>query len=202
VAGGVFQNATLVNDAISQVSAMSSYWWGQLGTAKTNVGRTGGTTTLGTAGGGVQVFWTSNLNTNTTLTISGNAADMVILNITGSSTSGLLGSTVSTIANDIQLSGGITSDQVLFNFLGANGSSKFLTTNTGITLAGTYVIAADDYTARSTINGRLFGGQGAVSWSSLVLNSPPDAVPEPSTWAIMAGGLGALIYAARRRRKP
>jgi hypothetical protein len=201
VAGGVFQNATLVNDAIAQVNAMSTYWWGQLGTQKTNVGVSGGTTSLGVVNGGVQVFWTDRLNTNTTLTINGNGGtDMVILNITGSSTAGVLGSTTSTIANSIVLNG-IHTDQVLFNFLGTNGASKIMTLNTGVTVGGTFLVAADDYTARGNLNGRLFGGKGAVSWSSLVLDSPPAAVPEPSTWLLMGTGVAGLIYAAKRRKK-
>jgi hypothetical protein len=37
------------------------------------------------------------------------------------------------------------------------------------------------------------------SGPNLMLNFTP--VPEPSTWALMATGLGALVAAVRRRRR-
>jgi hypothetical protein len=193
VTNGTVQNASLVDTAIAQAEAISSFWASQTAVAKTNVGKTGGTTALGVLNAGVQVFSTASLATNTTLTITGNSTtDMVILDVTGN--------TANTIGGSILLSGGISADQVLINILGNAGTSKILSLNSG-TLNVDFIIANDDYTANTTVNGRVFGGDGAVAWnSSFVLNSPGDATPEPSTWILMGAGCGALIYIRKRRK--
>ena len=45
----------------------------------------------------------------------------------------------------------------------------------------------------------LFAG-GTIRYSAIARNSLPPAVPEPSTWAMMTLGLGAVAAMARRRR--
>jgi hypothetical protein len=59
-------------------------------------------------------------------------------------------------------------------------------------------LAAGDYhlDISGTFGARAFGGQYSVSLAAV------PAVPEPSTYALMLAGIGAIAFVARRRRSP
>lgn len=190
-----------VTEAVSDIKAMSNYYAGVTGNNKTFVA--GANTLNGTnaGGAGVKVFNASNnIAAGMSLTIQGDANDLVILNIGASQTA--------TFNSGITLSGGITSDQVLINYLG--------TANNGLTLDGgtygaTFIAAAGNYRVigNTTINGRVLGGTGSLTWGNnsndIRVNSPADVddagLPEPSTWVLMTTGVGALLYFGRRRQR-
>ena len=104
----------------------------------------------------------------------------------------------------ILLTGGLTSDQVLFNIIGGanlTGGHTLSINNNGDILTGTFLdpngtISMD----HSVLNGRLFGGdthnEQIVSGS--LINAPPPAVPEPTTF--IAGALLLLPFGASTLR--
>ena len=201
VTGGTAYNPTLVQAAMNQMRDISAYWAGQSGTAVTNLGS--GSNSF--SGSGVHVYSVASnslINTNSAITLTGDATSLFIFNIYSSSAN----STIPVqFRNNITLNG-IRSDQVFFNILGtATGSANYVMQNTTGTQSGVFYVAADSYNVNTTINGRLFGGKGTDNWgANFVLNAPEDVpsyIPEPSTYALMATGLGALLYAGKRRRR-
>ena len=61
-----------------------------------------------------------------------------------------------------------------------------------------------DYTLSAYVSGPVCSGCGALQLSSenaFTLRSLQGAVPEPSTWAMMLMGFGAIGYGVRRQRK-
>lgn len=96
---------------------------------------------------------------------------------------------------------GLAADQVIFNFYEANNVSmsgmnvngSILAPSALVTLSGGSVmgsVIADRFTAA----GATVGGQGFSGYAS------PGAVPEPSTWAMLILGFGAVGAAMRRRQ--
>jgi hypothetical protein len=114
----------------------------------------------------------------------------------------------------------IVSDSKIDIFMG--GSPRFQFTDlllngasiaTGFTVNGSNVLKATGYAAAGAVSlrfkadyscancwGDWFGGY--VQVTSATLPTPPatDAVPEPSTWAMMIAGMG-VVGASMRRRK-
>lgn len=189
-----FQSSQDVDKGIAEMQAMSVYWKNLAGqTAVTNLGH--GTNTLGTVGAGIQVFSTASINTNALLTISGNANDLIIINVSGSVS----------ITKGVTLSG-LNPDQVLFNILGTAGTPFTLNGGAGgESIGGDFFVVGGPYSvSNATVSGRILGGKGNISWgTSFTLTSPADTstLPEPGTWVMMLAGAGSLIYFHRRRRK-
>jgi len=139
---------------------------------------------------GNRVFDTTsvNLNNASILTINGAASDYVVVNVTDNNPA---------FNGQILLSGGITSDHVLFNMFGGN-----YTTHTG---GPTLTISLNGQTTRGifldpnggmqmnngTLLGRFFGGdvQNQQIVSGANLTAP---VPEPGSVCLAALGLVAL----------
>ncbi len=206
------QMSSFVTAATADVLAMSNYWAGigagaYSGTVTNLTLNTAGTSTLGVAANGIANISVYNASTNLTsnrlLTIQGDINDLVILNFGSSRTA-----TFNNISA-IQLSGGITSDQVLINFTSADTSANALTISGG-TVNGTFIVAGTNYrvTGTSNVNGRILGGSGTLTWgsngSTVTLDAPndidPAGLPEPSTWILMGTGVAGLIYFGRRRQ--
>jgi hypothetical protein len=130
------------------------------------------------------------------LTINGTASQFVVIDITGNSTTKLDGA--------LTLTGGITPDQVLINFLGVGGSVQGAAN--GATLAATFLIPNEAVTLNSlTINGHLFGGAAGQNFqfvSNAFINQPTLApVPLPGALPLFASGLGALGLLGWRRKR-
>jgi len=196
IRGGTAYNPSLVSAALMQVTNISAYWAVQPGTTlQANLGK--GNNTLGAIGGGVQVFNANyNINANQDITIQGGPNDLVIVNVPA-------GYSVQLGAN-ISLTGGITSDQVLFNILG--GTNNVLqTSGANKQIFADFLVRTSNYQIDAVdIHGRVLGGTGQLAFvSGGSLDAPPDATtatPEPSTWFSMAAGLGLIGAASMLQR--
>ena len=167
-----------------------------------------GTTAIvdGNALGTYRVFDTTsvNLSNSTTLTINGSAADQVVINVTDNNPA---------FDGSIVLTGGITSDHVLFNMFGGNytthmnGPTLTISTSGAIT-TGTFLDPNGGMQINhSVLDGRFFGGdvtnQQIVSGADIVAPPLPDVnVPIPAAAWLFGSGLIGLIGIARRTRPP
>jgi hypothetical protein len=127
------------------------------------------------------------------LTINGSASDYVVINVTDSNPA---------FNGSIVLTGGITSDQVLFNMFGGNygthtGGPTLTISPNGQTTTGIFLDPNGSMQINHGIlNGRFFGGD--VANQQLVSGASIFApVPEPNAAAL--GILGILTFVARRK---
>src|SRR4029077_18674954 len=105
---------------------------------------------------------------------------------------------------DVVLTGGLTDDQVLWNYTGTNNlslnnnASSFPLPDAfmGIILAPNAAISLTN----ANLDGRVFGGDSSDMSivSGDTINSPVSA-PEPSSLALLATGLFSLLGFVRRR---
>lgn len=147
--------------------------------------------------GGNRVFNVStnfNFNGNSVLTLDGQSlGQSIVLNFVGFGTAAGWGLG----SGRIVLTGGLTSDQVLWNTVGSGvpmGLNSFLPENSfsGVFLNPNGQIDVDT----TTLYGRLYGGNDSIKITGSTIN----AVPEPSTYALLGVGLfGALLLHRRRR---
>jgi hypothetical protein len=151
-------------------------------------------------GDGNRVFSTTsvNLNNASILTISGSASDYVVVNVTDNNPA---------FNGQIILTGGITSDQVLFNMFGGNytthtGGPTLTISPNGQTTTGIFLDPNGGMQFNhGLLNGRFFGGdvanQQIVSGASIFA---PANIPEPTSLAL-AGLAGALCLLRKRAAK-
>jgi hypothetical protein len=180
----------------------------------------GGTPELIAAGGSVnasagimdpngnQVFTAtiaSNFTAGTTFTINGTSSQFVVFNTV---TGGL------PFNGSIVLTGGITSDHVLFNFDAGNfntssGGDPLLMNTNGNTTTGTYLDPNGDFQITNTIlDGRIFGGDTLDSGITNSTIVAPVVVPAPPIGhglpvLLTVGGilLGARLLERGRKRR-
>lgn len=200
VNGGTVYNPTKVQAAMTEMRDISAYWASQSGFSVTGFG-TSGVNKNSFTGTGINVYTINDLiNTTNNITITGDDTSLFIFNINSSTSNNTI---PVQIKNNITLNG-ISSDQVFFNVLGsATGGASYQMSITSGTQSGIFYVAADNYNVNTTINGRVFGGVGTSNWgANFVLNAPadiPTSIPEPSTYVLLAAGLGALGYVKKRQ---
>jgi hypothetical protein len=85
---------------------------------------------------------------------------------------------------------------------GSGGANTTIHGNFWVAGGGGYTVGN---THTTTIDGRVFAGGDSsldtLTWNSGDTLSDETAVPEPGTWATMAGGAIALVWLRRRRTK-
>ena len=193
-------NVAAVETAITTAKSLSSTF-GALSGSGTPV-TINGTTTINASLGfldvssGTRVFTASSfsIGNGNTVTINGTAAQFVVIDITGNSSNKLDGA--------LALTGGITPNQVLINFLGS-GNEVGGAAN-GATLQGTFLIPHQKVNLNSlTINGHLFGGAEGQDFqfvsNSFISQPPISQVPEPASLLLLGSGLVGLAYWRRRK---
>jgi hypothetical protein len=199
VAGGVHFSQSQVTIALSTVNSLNTTLGAESGTTLTISGS--GQTVLASSGtldgSGNHVFTVvaNGFNNNSGgFTIQGSSTDYVVINIDN-------GTSNESFQGPINLTGGITSDHVLLNFVGTSGNLGSGSTNGAAInadiLAPNMAVNLDNM----VINGRLFGGlsgQDFQTVSGFTLNQPVN-VPEPSSVALL--GLGGLAATAARLRR-
>lgn len=156
-------------------------------------------------GMGNSVFSVSSINApNGNLTITGDGTHKVVVNISASADA-------SFHFNTVTLLGGLTSNDVMFNFFG--GSSSTLSGGPGLdlnsngqTIAGIFLDPYGDISLVSTIlDGRLYGGDShneqIVSGGTLVAQQIPSAPDAASTSLLLGMALSGVALVARRQKR-
>jgi hypothetical protein len=138
----------------------------------------------------------------TTFTINGTSSQFVVLNtITGGNA----------FNGSIVLTGGITSDHVLFNFDAGNfdtvsGGDPLMIDTHGNTTTGTYLDPNGQIQiVNSVLDGRIFGGDSAdfgISDSTIIAPVPAPRIGEPISAGLVGAGLFALRIFRRRQGHP
>jgi hypothetical protein len=192
-------STAVTQQALNDALALSAYASG-LAPNQTLGNVTAATTFTCLTGGGCGQLVVNLANIqNATITLTGDASSYFIFNVSGA---------IST-NKDIVLNG-VDPNHVLWNLLGSSGN--ILQTSGGAgncgqsatCLAGTFLAinGGDFQFSNLGLNGRLIntgGNMQIVSGSGFAAPVTPP-VPEPSTWAMMLLGFGAIGLAMRRRR--
>ena len=194
----VNSNVAAVESAITTAKALSNTYGAEAasGTPVT----INGTTTINASAGfldasGARLFTASgfSIGNGHTVTINGSPTEYVVIDVTGNSGNKLDGA--------LTLTGGITPNQVLINFIGSGGAVQGAAN--GATLQGTFLIPNEKVQLNSlTIVGHLFGGAAGQDFqfvSNALMAQPLTAVPEPTTLLLGATGLVALGVWGRKR---
>lgn len=187
--GSVGYNDATVTTALSAVNDLSMSLGTESGTSLTVNGNTLINASSGTLdGSGNEVFTVAShsdfsLTTSQTLTISGTANQYVVINLGGSGGYSVDG--------NIVLTGGITSDHVLFNFTGGNyatltGGNTLQISANGDVLTGVFLDPNGNMQINNaTLDGQFFGGDtqnmNIVSGANIVFTPSVAPVPESST---------------------
>jgi hypothetical protein len=211
VTGGENYNVSAVTAALNMVNSLNSNLGGKPGTS-VGIGTGGGQTLSIDASNGMldaadqaEVFNVTSFNTTNSdvLTINGDAAgDNVVLNFIG----------LSVNFNNQVLLKGISSDQVLVNFVGGTNLSGGPTlqindnghNNPANIVLGVFLDPNGTVSVTNTnLGGRVFGGDShdmqIVSGDTITSGSSP--VPEPSNFMFVMIGLGlAMAWAAFRKK--
>ena len=196
----VNNNVANVANAITIARNLSSYY-GAEAASGTAVTINNASTTFNSSSGfldttGTRIFTAStfNIGNSHTVTINGLSTDYVVLDVTGTNGGKLDGA--------LTLTGGLTSDHVLVNFI---GSGNLQGAANGATLQGTFLAPNLGINLDSlTINGRVFGGASNTNFQFVsgakIIQPAIAAVPEPAVWGMMMAGFGLVGVASRRRR--
>lgn len=200
VNGSINGGVTGVETDLNNLNALSSMLGGETGTPVAISIANGGSQTINASSGtldgtGNRVFTVTSLSfvNGSTLTINGSASDYVVLNFNFNTH----------FSGTIDLTGGITQDQVLFNLIGGanlvNGDTLQFAAN-NVTQYGTFLDPNGTITVNSVnLIGHLYGGD---THDMQIVSNGTVAVPEPQTYALLALGLASVfsISLIRQRR--
>jgi hypothetical protein len=199
VQGGVFANQSQVTSAINTVNSLNTTLGAESGTALTISG--GGQIVNVSSGmldpSGNRVFTVASnaFNNNSAgFTVNGSASDYAVININNGASNENLGGPIS-------LSGGITPNHVLFNFVGTSGNLG--ASAGGASINGTFLVPNMKVNLDNmTLTGHLFGGQTGQDFQVVSgFNLNATLIPEPSTIVLGALGLvGLAVWKLRRSR--
>jgi hypothetical protein len=195
----VHYNVTNVPSALSTINSLSTTSNSNAAGAPT-VNLTSGATINITSGhlvGGTYYFNVGSVNlSGSPVTINGSAGQSVVFNDTSNLN----------INGGISLSGGLTSDEVLFNVVG--GKSLQTSTN-GAPVSGIFLDPLGTIQiTHTTVNGRVFGGDSSDMQivSGDTINGPQGTnpqvtTPEPPAIALFALGMSGLLAVSAVARK-
>jgi choice-of-anchor A domain-containing protein len=122
------------------------------------------------------------------LTLQGSASDFFVLNLTGTYTQ--------SSKSNVQLSGGLLAQNVLWNFIGSGNGANIGTGSNGVTF-GTFLAPDRDFSITDTI---LYGsvisaGHLAIGSKALVVQPIPEVAPS----SVIFGFLGLVVAVSSRR---
>jgi hypothetical protein len=203
ITGGVHYNIAAVTSALNWVNSLSQMLYGDAGTSVAINGNTTVNASSGTIfivnGQAVHVFDATSFHNSggQTLTINGNATDLVAINLDG------LGNIQ--FHGGITFTGGIGLGNVLFNLGGGDyvhntGAPSLDINNNGGTAGIARGIFLDPNGAMDVTNGVVFGHVfGGDSHDFQFVSGANITVPEPSTLCLL--GLGAIGVLLRRSKR-
>jgi len=205
-------NNALVTEAGTQLTNIESYLAGVTGTSTAFV--TSGTITNIEGGTNYNSSTHVALYKNTAAYTQGGAItigctgancakDLVIIQMTST--------TSATFNANINLTGGLTSDQVLFYFSSAGFTAA--STTAAFTLHADFFLTSSKTATFGQTSGtdKAIDLEGRIYGSSIIFNTKSGVggivddlgqiSPEPGTWAMMASGLAAAIWLHHRRKR-
>ena len=189
-----------VSSAITAATNLATYYGSEAGTGTSISILSGHSQTINATSGhldstGTYVFKTTTfgIGNGNTLTINGTRAQYVVIDVnSGTSNDALDGA--------LKLTGGITANHVLINFM---GTGNLQGAANGATLSGTFLAPNMGISLNSlNIDGHLFGGKAGTSFqfvSNAFIKQP--AVPEPASLALLSVGVAGLLGVVHRSRR-